>query len=157
MPVGRPSSFKEEYCEIARKLKLLGADEVRIARILGVSDKTIANWKNQFPQFLQALKDGSDGADFNVANALYEKAIGYEQTITKTDKDGEEYTETIKNPPDTTAAIFWLKNRQKDQWRDVRHNEHKLTTEISEQERIERLSKVLGLEDAPTDRPHPTH
>lgn len=28
-------------------------------------------------------------------------------------------------PPDTTAAIFWLKNRQKDKWRDK--VDHELT------------------------------
>ena len=34
-------------------------------------------------------------------------------------------TPIIKHyPPDTTAAIFWLKNRKTDQWRDKQDVEH---------------------------------
>lgn len=36
-------------------------------------------------------------------------------------KDAPVYADFIEHfPPDTTAMIFWLKNRQPDKWRDKR-------------------------------------
>lgn len=102
---GRPSSFKEEYLQIAKTLGYLGATDKDIADAFGVSERTINQWKTDFEEFTSALKEGKVFADARVANALYNKALGYE-------KNDKHY------PPDTTACIFWLKNRQPDKWRD---------------------------------------
>lgn len=98
-----------------------GLTEKQIAKNMGCSLSTLSAWKKDHPEILQSLKKGKEVADFEVENALYKRATGYEieETITKIVK-GKEVTETVKKriPPDTTAAIFWLKNRRPDRWRD---------------------------------------
>lgn len=98
-----------------------GLTEKQIAKNMGCSLSTLNAWKKDHPEILQSLKKGKEVSDFEVENALYKRATGYEieETVTKTVK-GKEVTETVKKriPPDTTAAIFWLKNRRPDRWRD---------------------------------------
>lgn len=119
---GRKSEYKDEYSEQALKLCLLGATDKEIADFFSVSEQTLNSWKKKYPKFLESLKKGKGLADANVASRLYNRAIGYSCKATKfaTDKgkitDQIEYTEHY--PPDTTAAIFWLKNRQPEKWRD---------------------------------------
>jgi hypothetical protein len=95
-PVGRPSGYTQAHAITAHKLCLLGCHDERIAEILNISHSTINQWKLDYPEFSNALKDGRADADSTVASALYTKAIN----------------------GDTTAMIFWLKNRQKEYWRD---------------------------------------
>jgi TPP-dependent trihydroxycyclohexane-1,2-dione (THcHDO) dehydratase len=109
--------------EQAYKLCLLGATEERLADFFGVTTSTITNWKNTHPEFLAALKEGKDEADSNVAKSLYRRAMGYEHKAVKIVADAKTGTEHIveyveRYPPDTTACIFWLKNRQRKDWRD---------------------------------------
>ena len=127
MPAGRPTDYKKEYCELAYKLCLLGAKDKEIADILGVSEQTLNTWKEKHPEFLEALKKGKDIADANVADRLYQRAMGYEhgdielKVVSVGNNMGSEVQEVpIRKyyPPDPTAAIFWLKNRQRDKWRD---------------------------------------
>lgn len=120
-PVGRPSKYKSEYAEQARKLCLLGATDADMANFFDVDESTINNWKNEFPEFLESIKKGKMLADANVADRLYQRAMGYEAPDVDIRVVDGEIVETpmIKHyPPDTPAAIFWLKNRQKDKWRD---------------------------------------
>ncbi len=118
---GRPTNYKKEYDEQAYKLCLLGATDKEMADFFNVKEQTINNWKKDHPVFFESIKRGKIIADANVAERLYTRATGYEQ---KTDKifqfQGEPViVPTIEHiPPDTGAAIFWLKNRKKDQWRD---------------------------------------
>ncbi len=119
--MGRPTDYKEEYAELAYKLCLLGATDVQLAEFLEISEKTIYNWKNKHPEFLQALKDGKEIADANVAQSLYQRAIGYEHPEDKIFNHGGKplIVPTTKHyPPDTGACMSWLKNRQGDKWRD---------------------------------------
>lgn len=102
---GRPSSYKSEYSEQALQLSRLGATDKEMADFFNVTEKTLNNWKHEKVGFLQSLKDGKLLSDARVSSALYTKAIGY-------DLNDKHY------PPDTTACIFWLKNRQPDKWRD---------------------------------------
>lgn len=124
---GRPTLFKDEYCEQARKLCLLGATDKDLAHFFEVEEKTINNWKSNKPEFLQSIKKGKDFADANVADRLYQRALGFEHDSEeiKVVSDGQGMGSSIERvpivkiyPPDTTAAIFWLKNRQKKYWRD---------------------------------------
>ena len=124
--VGRPSSYKDEYADQARKLCLLGATDKEMADFFGVSVSTVDNWKKDIPEFLGALKEGKVLADVDVANSLYQRATGYEwieeQAIKIKVSQYEEKVEVVEVrksvPPDTTAGIFWLKNRRKADWRD---------------------------------------
>lgn len=120
--MGRKSSYKEEYSNQALKLCLLGATDKELAEFFSVSEQTLNKWKKDFPEFLESLKKGKSIADANVASKLYNRAIGYDCKATKFATsdghitDSKEYIEHY--PPDTTAAIFWLKNRQPEKWRD---------------------------------------
>lgn len=119
--IGRPSKYKEEYCEQARKLCLLGATDVELADFFETSEQTINAWKNAHPAFLEAIKKGKTQADSNVADRLYQRAMGYEHPEVDIRVVASEIVQTPITkfyPPDTGAAIFWLKNRQRGKWRD---------------------------------------
>lgn len=119
---GRKSEYQKEYADQALKLCLLGAIDKELAEVFSVSVQTLNKWKKDYPEFLESLKKGKNIADANVASRLYNRAIGYSCKATKfaTSEgritDSKEYIEHY--PPDTTAAIFWLKNRQPEKWRD---------------------------------------
>lgn len=119
---GRPSKYRPEYDELARNYCLLGATDEQLAQFFEVAPRTIETWKTAHPTFLQALKDGKDLADAQVAMSLYRRATGYSHKAVKIfgNAQGEsnivEYVEHY--PPDTTACIFWLKNRQRENWRN---------------------------------------
>lgn len=119
---GRPTLFKNEYIEQAYKLCLLGATDKDMADFLGVCEATINNWKINEPLFLESIKRGKEMADAEIAQKLYHRAKGYEcpDIITASNQgiitDIKQVTKHY--PPDTTAAIFWLKNRQPAKWRD---------------------------------------
>lgn len=118
---GRPSAYREEFAEQARKLCLLGATDKELAEFFEVSEATINNWKLVHYEFLESIKRGKQIADGEVADRLYQRAMGYEhpEDDIRAVEGRIVITPTIKHyPPDTTAAIFWLKNRQKAQWRD---------------------------------------
>lgn len=127
---GRPSVYdpvktpKQAYLLCARH----GATDEQLAEIFDVTVTTIHNWKNQHPEFLDALKDGKDAWDTDkVEKALVHRAIGYSHDdVDIRVVNGEIVQTPIKKhyPPDATSMIFWLKNRQKDRWRDKVEHDH---------------------------------
>lgn len=98
-----------------------GLTDAQIAHNMGISAKTICEWKSKYSEFREALKKGKEVVDIEVENALLKRALGYyyEEETTE-ESDGSTRTRTVKRhmPPDTTAQIFWLKNRRPDLWRD---------------------------------------
>lgn len=127
MPAGRPSKFKKEYIAQAKKLCRLGATDNEIADFFGIEVRTLYRWKNESDEFCQSLKSGKTEADERVERSLFARALGYEHPevdIRVVDKEIIQ-TPIIKHyPPDTTAAIFWLKNRKPTEWRDKQEVEH---------------------------------
>jgi hypothetical protein len=118
---GRPSKYKPEYVEQARKLCKLGATDIEIADFFEVEVRTIYRWKGEHEEFCQALKIAKTEADERVERSLFARANGYEHDEVDIRVVGGEIVQTpIRKyyPPDTTAAIFWLKNRRPDDWRD---------------------------------------
>ena len=101
-----------------------------LAKIFGVSDATVDNWKTQHPDFLGSLKAGKEAADARVERALYQRATGYSYDAVKIfcSKDGKitKVPYRVHVPPDVTAQIFWLKNRDPAHWRDAWQLEHTL-------------------------------
>lgn len=124
---GRKSSYKEEYANQALKLSLLGSTDKDLADFFGVSEQTLNSWKKKYPEFLESLKKGKSVADANVASKLYNRATGYDAKATKFATNEGKITDRVEYiehyPPDTTAAIFWLKNRQPQLWRDKKEIE----------------------------------
>lgn len=121
MGAGRPTRYTKEYCVQVYKLCLLGATDKEMASIFDVSEQTLNAWKKDHPEFLESIKRGKADADANVADRLYQRAMGYEHAEDQIFQfQGKPViVPTIKHyPPDPTAAIFWLKNRQRGKWND---------------------------------------
>jgi hypothetical protein len=119
--MARPTDYKEEYNDLAFKFCLMGATDAKLAEFFEVTEKTINNWKIEHPKFLQSIKKGKYEADAEVVNSLFGRANGYEYTEVRDEvsEQGVKKVTTKKQmAADTTAAIFWLKNRQPQQWRD---------------------------------------
>lgn len=126
---GRPSRYRAEYAQQAVKLCRLGATDKELADFFEVSEQTLNTWKKAHPAFLESLKGGKAVADAEVAEKLFRRATGYEHKAVKIVADAKtgaehqvEYVE--RYAPDTTACIFWLKNRRPDLWRDRIDNTH---------------------------------
>lgn len=103
-----------------------GLTDEQIAHNIGIAVGTLYEWKKSYPEFSDALKKGKAPVDFEIENTLYKRAIGfeYEETITEIfELPGGGQRKHIKKfkkyaPPDTTALIFWLKNRKPDVWQN---------------------------------------
>ena len=142
---GRPSRYKSEFADLAYKFCLLGATDAELATFFEVHEDTINQWKKTHIEFSESIKKGKQIADGNVADRLYQRAVGFEhpdEEIKIVSMGGgmgssvERVPVTKIYPPDTTAAIFWLKNRQYKKWR-----------EKSEVEQVQRISFIDDLDD----------
>lgn len=123
-----------------------GLTDEQIAGNMGINVRTLYLWKKKNVQIFQSLKVGKEVADIEVENALRKKALGFretEQTVStrrtveyENGKRVREVTEPVVTevekyyPPDTTAAIFWLKNRKPEQWRDKQEQKVDLTEAV---------------------------
>lgn len=175
-----------------------GLSDEQIAKNVGVSRSTLNEWKKKYPDISDTLKKEKEVADFEVENALFRRATGYEHeevTYVAMPLNQEEYDEKVamhldvwhqQNPnatqaerdlfistisryneqvskrvvrhiaPDTTAAIFWLKNRDPLNWRDKR--EHQLDGTINTNQTIdlsglspEELRRLAEIDEDETD------
>jgi len=139
---GRPTKFRTEYVEEAKRLCLAGAIDADLAKAFHVSVGTIATWKYQFPEFLEAIRVAKPVADTNVEDSLYRRAMGYTRTETELKVVGGKLLKVEVEryyPPDTTAMIFWLKNRKSSSWSETQKVEHTGTVELAD--RITRARK----------------
>lgn len=124
---GRKTDYRREYDELAKNYCLLGATDVDLAGFFGVSDRTIKTWRSRNPSFAEACEGGKTRADALVARSLYDRALG----------------------GDTTACIFWLKNRQKHAWRDTHAIDHSGKVAVDPIQLL--LSQVEGTTLKPKD------
>lgn len=100
-----------------------GLTDEQIAHNMGIRRSTLYEWRKKFVAISDTLKKSKEVADRYVENALYKRAVGYEEIVEKKQRvlHGvvvEENITTKQIPPDVTAMIFWLKNRKPDVWRD---------------------------------------
>ena len=95
-----------------------GLTDEQIAKNMGIAPSTLYEWKKKSKEFSESLKKGKEVVDFEVENALLKRALGYEYEE-ETYENGI-LTKKVKKqvPPDTTAQIFWLKNRKPNTWTD---------------------------------------
>lgn len=124
--MGRPSLYRDEFAQQAEALCKLGATDKELAAFFEVNEATVNRWKQDHPAFCESLKKGKLHADANVAERLYQRAMGYSHPEVHVSNYQGEITLTPLTKhyaPDTVAAIFWLKNRRPDQWRDKTERE----------------------------------
>ncbi|AKO92695.1 transposase [Priestia filamentosa] len=138
-----------------------GLTDEQIAYNVGISRSTLNEWKKRYSDISDALKRGKEVVDLQVENALLKRALGYEyEEITEEsqwNKEAKQYelvvTKRVKKrqAPDTTAQIFWLKNRRPDKWRDKQDVEHSgnVTNKNIDMSAlgIEELKKLAKLDD----------
>lgn len=122
--MGRPTAYKPEYVELGQKLAKFGATDQEMADFFEVNVATLYRWRNTHEDFRDAISASKEGVDQRVERSLYQQAIGYERTAVKILLPAKsrkplavEYREHVA--PNATAAMFWLKNRQSDKWKDV--------------------------------------
>lgn len=123
-----------------------GLTDEQVAYNMGINKATLYRWKEKYCDICDALKRGKEVVDRQVENALLKRALGYEYTETTREyipeldemKTTKKVTKQVV--PDTTAQIFWLKNRKPDKWRDKQEYEDRTA--------IEKLDEILkGLHD----------
>jgi len=138
--VGRPEKIKNIDYKQVEKLGECGLTDKEIASCLGIAESTLNNYKKEYPEFMESLKRGKEIADSKVIKALFMRATGYSHPdINISNYQGlVTITPIIKHyAPDPTSMIFWLKNRQPDNWKDRTNN----TAELPNEE-IEALRKL---------------
>lgn len=105
-----------------------GLTDEQISKNINISKSTYYLWKDKYIEFSDAIKRGQKFSNYEVENALYKRALGYqveEEIKIKTKyKDGSEVIEIKKHKKhiagDVGAQIFWLKNRKPKKWKDKR-------------------------------------
>jgi hypothetical protein len=131
---GRPTKYKPEYCIEVIGLCKLGLIDEEIAVEFGIGTTTLNAWKNKHPEFRKAIKAGKIGADAEVAVSLHKQATGYQyrklEVVGKGDAQRVEEVDIVIEP-NAAAAIFWLKNRRRNDWRDKHEIEHKGTLDVN--------------------------
>lgn len=104
-----------------------GLTDKQIAGNMGVAERTFTDWKKKFSAISAVLKKGKEVIDRQVENALLKRALGYEyvETTKELTDLGLTVTKQVTKQvaPDTTAQIFWLKNRKPQEWRDKKETE----------------------------------
>jgi len=122
--MGRRSKYDPDtFPALAEKYAKMGLVDTQIAKKLGISHQTMNQYKNKYPDFLASLKRGKTVPDDEVENALLKSAKGYEFGYLEEELDAKGKVVKQKRgvthvKPNTTAQIFWLKNRRPDKWRD---------------------------------------
>ena len=124
---GRKTVYSPKMAAVARKCCERGMTDIEVADMLGIGLATLYRWKAEHPAFSRVFKLGKAEADDRVERSLYSRAIGYDYIAEKAamTRHGEKtmrYRQHI--PPDTAAAVWYLKNRRPDRWRDAHRHEH---------------------------------
>jgi hypothetical protein len=158
---GRPSSYRPAFAKQAAKVCRLGATDIELADFFDVAPSTITKWKTTHKEFSASLKAAKAPADDRVERSLYARAIGYTHDAEEIFcKDGKVTRVPVRKhvPPDTTACIFWLKNRRKTEWRDKHEIDHNTSdvppadpTQTAEELRAEIIHDMVRVGFMPPD------
>lgn len=140
---GQPTKFNDKIKKQIQFLAEKGMTLNEMAEGVGITEQTIGNWSRKYPKFFASVKDWKYEADRKVEKSLYERACGYscpEDKIFNNNGVALVVPTTKHYPPDPTAMIFWLKNRQPENWRDKQELQHTLSAD--------QAAKLLGAFDS---------
>jgi len=103
MKTGRPSKYDPAFCDVAREFMVDGYSVTALAGHIGVARSSLFKWAEEHPEFSDALKSGQASA-----------ALWWEKTLRKVALTGD---------GNASAAIFGVKNRSSEEWKDKRDSE----------------------------------
>lgn len=123
--MARPSKYETHVAPRLNEIEdwvRNGATDEDVRKKLGISESTFYEYKKEFSEFSESLKKSKDYVDAQVESALLKRALGYDyqETTQEITADGKKHIKKITKHafPDPVAAIFWLKNRRPDKWRE---------------------------------------
>jgi hypothetical protein len=142
---GRPSKYRLEYAEQARKLCLLGLTDGELGDFFGVDEATIHRWKHTHKDFCESILTGKMLADSDVADSLYKSAVGGHFISEERPVGGENGPASVQPlkrqvAPSVQAQSLWLRNRQPRLWRDKIEVQADITTS---QANIDAVNEML--------------
>ena len=148
------SVLGNDICQRVTDYAKLGASKAEIAKLMKITQDTLNRWLKEYPALSEAFDEGTQIANARVKKAMFQRAIGY----THPDVHISNYqgnitvTEITKHhPPDTRAGMYWLNNRDPDEWKDKRSVEHQHEFVPPE----ERRRKILALQEKLTGKSTP--
>lgn len=117
----RPTKYKKEFAEQARKLCAKGFTDKEMADFFEVDESTFTRWKQAHEELRTSIKEAKEEFDTKmVEETLLKRALGYEVTESKIEQqEGSPAKKTMTKkhiPPSDTALIFWLRNRRSNRW-----------------------------------------
>lgn len=128
--MGRKTEYDPEtFPLLAEGYARKGLSDAQIAKNLGVSKATFYDYEKKYPDFLNAIKRGKRPVDIEVENAILKRALGFtyeeESTEVRVDEQGNATPAVVKRtkkliPADMGAAIFWITNRKKEEWKNTK-------------------------------------
>lgn len=143
-----------------------GFTDEQVAKFFELSRTALKRWK-KLDELRAPLKDWKKKADLKVEKTLYQRATGYKVkevtyekvkagalgiTLSESEISGITHQDTYKTkivikeiPPEVTAQIFWLKNRQPEVWRDKHDYEHSGEIKLTKEEKIARINRLAEL------------
>jgi hypothetical protein len=125
MTAGRPTLYKPEYAEQARKLCRLGATDSQVADFFEIGTTTFYRWRQDHPDFADAVTEGKEICDNQVEQALHRRAVGFQYEAVRVFMPaGAKAPLPVPYPvqviPDVRAAQHWLRFRRPQEWSDRR-------------------------------------
>lgn len=127
-----------------------GLTDKQIADKIGITKQTLYDWKKRYPDFSDSLKRGKDVVDMEAEEALIKSWMGYDyweevRELRFNRESGQYEMQTTKKvkkhqPPNITALIFWLKNRQPGKWRDRQD----INVDMSVDDVIRQVKEILN-------------
>lgn len=127
--VGRPTDYDPFMVAEAAGMAQMGATDAEICAAIGINHDTFYRWVRIVPGFSDAIKRGEAHND-RVERTLLQKALGGTKKTVTVDSDGKRVEKIEEVAGDTTAQIFWLKNRRRDRWAD--RQEHELVVPVDD-------------------------
>lgn len=159
--LGRPTKYRPEYDEKARKLSLLGATDEQIADFFEVVPSTLYLWKKEFPSFSESIKVGKLESDMGVVDSLHKSATGYDY-IEVQETEGAEgallkrVTTTKHVSPNTASISLWLRNRQKKLWDTIYRptyepSKFEFDPDDTYTDKVSKITKAMANGEIPAD------
>lgn len=126
---GAPTKLNADKKKFLLFLYKEGKTDSQAAKIVGIAESTINNWKRENPKFLESIRESKKTVDEEVEAALLENALGFTYTETKAlsvsmgqglGSEVEIVNHEQFKTGDTRAQMYWLQNRNPERWKNTK-------------------------------------